>query len=83
MCAQKLISRGADWAGARQLLVSHGLVVAPVTPADTEIAASLWKSGEGLSLADRLCLALAARLDARVWTADTQWRGRPGVTLIR
>jgi PIN domain nuclease of toxin-antitoxin system len=32
----------------------------------------VWR-GEGLSLADRLCLALAARVDAEVLTADTGW----------
>lgn len=28
-------------------------------------------AGEGLSLADRLCLALSQRLGVGVWTADT------------
>jgi PIN domain nuclease of toxin-antitoxin system len=40
-------------------------------------------TGSGLSLADRLCLALAARLDATAWTADTAWQGLSGVRLIR
>ncbi len=32
-----------------------------------------WAPGEGLSLADRLCMALGDRLDADIWTADQAW----------
>lgn len=45
--------------------------------ADAEWAAPRWRAGEGLSLGDRLCLALGDRLDADVWTADRRW-GDPG-----
>lgn len=81
--AQKVRSAGADWDLARGLLLSYDLEVEPVTVADAERAAALWVQGEGLSLGDRLCLALSARLGATSWTADTEWRGRPGVELIR
>ena len=81
--AQKIRAAGADWGLARGLLQSYDLVIEPVTQVDAESAARLWRSGEGLSLADRLCLALADRLGATAWTADVQWRGRPGVKLIR
>ncbi|WP_411721158.1 PIN domain-containing protein [Mycetocola sp.] len=81
--AQKVIAAEADWGLARSLLLSFELVVEPVTAVDAEKAAALWRSGEGLSLADRLCLALAERLDARVLTADQQWLGRERVTTIR
>ena len=81
--AQKVVAAGADWALARSLLLGFDLVVESVTRTDAELAATMWRRGSGLSLGDRLCLALAARLGATVWSADAQWRGLPGVTLIR
>ncbi len=81
--AQKVRSVGADWDLARALLLSHDLTIEPVSMADAEAAAIMWRSGEGLSLGDRLCLGLAARLGATAVTADTGWRGRPGVLFIR
>jgi ribonuclease VapC len=81
--AQKVRAAGADWELVRGLLLSFELTVEPVTESDAETAARLWRAGSGLSLADRLCLALAARLEATVWTADVAWRGEPGVRLIR
>lgn len=68
---------------ARDLLLSYPLVVEPVTRTDAERAAASWRSGTGLSLADRLSLALAERLGAEVVTADQAWEGRNGVVLIR
>jgi PIN domain nuclease of toxin-antitoxin system len=81
--AQKVYAAGADWSLARSLLLSFDLAVESVTEEDAERAAAMWRRGAGLSLADRLCLAVAARLGATAWSADTQWRGIPGVTLIR
>lgn len=81
--AQKTRARGADWSIARSLLLSYGIVIEPVTSADAESAARLWRTGTGLSLADRLCLALGERLDGTVWTADREWTDRPGVNSIR
>ncbi|HMD45814.1 MAG TPA: PIN domain-containing protein [Acidimicrobiales bacterium] len=71
--AQKVRAHGRNWALARSLLQSDGVRVEAVTEADAEWAASRWLPGEGLSLADRLCLALGERLDAAVLTADTAW----------
>lgn len=81
--AQKVVATRADWSLARNLLLGFDLTVEPVTQADAERAAAMWRRGSGLSLGDRLCLSLAARLGATAWSADTQWRGLPGVTLIR
>ena len=81
--AQKVRTRGADWPLIRALLLGYGLVVEPVTADDAERAAAGWESGSGLSLGDRLCLALAERLDVPAWTADRAWRGRPRAVLIR
>lgn len=81
--AQKVLSAGGDWALARGILRSYDLTVEPVTAEDAERAAALWKRGEGLSLGDRLCLALGMRLGDEVVTADVAWQGRPGVVVIR
>jgi len=81
--AQKLISHGHDWELARGLLLSYRLAVEPVGAADAELAAQLWRAGSGLSLADRLCLATADRLDAIVWTADSTWGTSERVRQIR
>jgi ribonuclease VapC len=71
--AQKIRAHGRNWDLSRALLVSYGVNIEPVTAADAEWAARRWTQGEGLSLADRLCMALGDRLDADVWTADEAW----------
>lgn len=81
--AQKVAAAGADWALARGLLLSYPLVVEPVTLDDAERAAELWQADSGLALADRLCLALAERLDATALTADAAWRTHPRARVIR
>ena len=81
--AQKVLAAGRDWDLVRALLASYDIRVEAVTGADAEWAARRWKQGEGLSLADRLCLALAERADAEVLTADTTWGTAGRVTQIR
>lgn len=81
--AQKVRAHGRSWDLARALLLGYGLVVEPVTLEDAERAAHRWRRGAGLSLGDRLCLALGARLDATVWTADRQWGNDDRVRQIR
>ena len=71
--AQKVRQHGRRWDQVRALLLSYELEVEPVTIDDAEWAADQWQSGSGLSLADRLCLALSARLNVEVWTADGIW----------
>ncbi|WP_420443623.1 PIN domain-containing protein [Candidatus Poriferisodalis sp.] len=68
--AQKMVAAGRRWNEARALLMSYQLRIEPVTLADAEWAAHRWRPQEGLSLADRLCLALGERLDAVILTAD-------------
>lgn len=80
---QQVLQARGDWSKARALLLASPVRVEPVTEADAEHAARGWRPGSGLSLADRLCLALGERLDAEVLTADTAWAGIAGVTLIR
>jgi PIN domain nuclease of toxin-antitoxin system len=81
--AQKVRGAGRDWDLVRALLLSYGLRLEPVSVEDAEWAASRWVRGEGLSLADRLCLALGERADATVLTADTGWGSAGRVRQIR
>lgn len=65
------------------MLLSFSLDVDPVEIANAEWATRRWKAGRGLSLADRLCLALAERVDADVLTADGSWGTAGRVKQIR
>lgn len=71
--AQKVMAHGRNWDLASSLLASYRLTIEPVTVADAEWAARHWVRGAGMSLGDRLCMALGDRLDARVFTADRTW----------
>lgn len=71
--AQKVRAAGQDWILVRALLDSYDITVEAVVRGDAEWATRRWQKGEGLSLADRLCLALGERLEAEVCTADTTW----------
>ena len=71
--AQRVQGRGGAWVASRALLLSYDLEIADVTADDAERAARMWRRGSGLSLADRLCLALAERRDDEVLTADREW----------
>ncbi|MGV1034601.1 MAG: PIN domain-containing protein [Microbacteriaceae bacterium] len=71
--AQKVRSASGDWQLAATLLRSFNIAIEPVAEADAETAATLWRAGSGLSLADRLCIALAERLDTCALTADSAW----------
>ncbi len=81
--AQKVITAGGNWTNARSLLLSYQFTVEAVTADDAEWAAKRWKQAEGLSLADRLCLALAERLNVTVLTADTAWSPNSRIQQIR
>jgi len=81
--AQRVHSSGRDWSLARALLESFALAVEPVTIEDAEWAATRWRRKDGLSLGDRLCLALGHRLDVEVLTADSAWGHGTGVRQIR
>ncbi|HEY9556285.1 MAG TPA: PIN domain-containing protein, partial [Acidimicrobiales bacterium] len=72
-----------DWDLVRALLMSYSLTIEPVVAVDAEWAARRWRAGEGMSLADRLCLALAARLGMAALTADHSWGTTDGVRQIR
>ncbi len=81
--AQRVRGSDRDWTLARALLESYGVAVEPVTVDDAEWAAARWRRTEGLSLGDRLCLALGHRLGSEVFTADRAWVEGEGVRQIR
>lgn len=69
---QKLDQYGDDGPRALRVLERLGLKVEAVSQADALLAAAIYGVGKpyGLSLGDRMCLALAQRLGAKVLTAD-------------
>lgn len=74
---QKLLQHGVDAHRATSRLRTLGVRVEPLTETDALTAANLWIAtrAAGLSLGDRCCLALAARLGLTTVTADTAWAG--------
>ena len=81
--AQKVGASGRNWELSRSLLKAYDLKVEPVTEVDAEEAAALWRAGSGMSLADRICIALAHRLQASVLTADVSWGSESPIVQIR
>ncbi|MFC5992847.1 type II toxin-antitoxin system VapC family toxin [Pseudonocardia hispaniensis] len=72
---QKLAQHGVDADRTVRRLRTLGLRVEPLGIEDALTASRLWPATRqaGLSLGDRCCLALAARLDSPAVTADTAW----------
>lgn len=58
---------------AEAILTSSGVRTEPVVADDARRGAYIGDAHAGLSLGDRLCLALADRLDDVVLTADRAW----------
>lgn len=81
--AQKVRARGEEWELSAALLDSYAIAVEPVTRGDAETAARLWRANTGLSLGDRLCLALRERLDLSVLTTDAAWGRSAAVRQLR
>lgn len=81
--AQKVRCAQGDWDMVSGLLAGYGLEVTNATAADAVAAAQLWQAGSPLPLADRFCLATAARLAVPDLTADTAWGTSEGVRQIR
>jgi ribonuclease VapC len=81
--AQKVSAADADWGTAAGVLEAMGLQVVNATAADALAAAQRWRPGTALSLADRFCLATAARLGVPALTADRAWGEHEGVRQIR
>jgi PIN domain nuclease of toxin-antitoxin system len=81
--AQKIRSTGRGWSLSQALLASYGVAVEDVTESDAEWVAARWRGSEGLSLGDRLCLALAHRLQAPALTTDATWGHDEPIRQIR
>lgn len=79
---QKAIQFGRDPARVSNQLVAL-MDVYDVTQVDAEQAARLWSLSQNLSLGDRLCLALAERIDTVAMTTERAWHGLPRARLIR
>ncbi len=70
---QKVRQHGGDPEEVGLLLRSLGLDVTEVTRIDGEKAAALWTLESALSLGDRLCLAVAHRLEKPAVTTESRW----------
>jgi ribonuclease VapC len=72
---QKLLQHGVDAYRVTSRLCTLGVRVEPLTQADAITAANLWAATRAaeLSLGDRCCLALGARLELTTVTADAVW----------
>jgi PIN domain nuclease of toxin-antitoxin system len=71
----KMNDRGIDVASCKALLDDLGLVVTPFDEQQAILAASLRLRTryDDVSLADRICLALALQRNLPLLTADTKW----------
>jgi len=72
---QKALQRKVDIDGMQREFMDMGVVFEPFSAQQAELAARLWTDtrAQGLSLADRACLALAQEQGAVVLTADRAW----------
>lgn len=62
-----------------------GVTVSPFSRLDARLAASFYRHRSGLSLADRVCLALARSVNSPAYTADRlweRWAGELGVHVV-
>src|SRR2546430_788443 len=73
---QKSLASGEDADDAQALLKTR-LKVESVTTEDAHRGALLWRRANNLSLGDRLCLALADRLEQPALTAERAWAFHP------
>ncbi|NAE18360.1 type II toxin-antitoxin system VapC family toxin, partial [Enterococcus hirae] len=61
------------------------VTVTPFGRLDARLAASFYRHGSGMSLADRVCMALARSLASPAYTADqawVAWAGELGVQVV-
>lgn len=72
---RKASIEGIGGSELRDVLRDASVTLVPFVEADADATAALWPNTRrlGLSLADRACLALAARLDVPAVTADRAW----------
>ena len=81
---QLLLVNGHDVDRVSEFLLGRKLIrVVSVTREDAEWAARRYVPREGLSMADRLCMALAHRLQSVALTADAAWGSGSLIQQIR
>lgn len=79
---QKVVQYGGDLRAVSTEIEIREVIVEPVTAEDGVQAAALWLKRPNLSLGDRLCLALADRLDCDAYTTDAMWTGLPHAHIV-
>ncbi len=70
---QKASRRGVGAEDIDTGLDALGITVSPFSRLDARLAASFYRHRSGLSLADRVCLALARSLASPAYTTDRLW----------
>ncbi|WP_420445057.1 PIN domain-containing protein [Candidatus Poriferisodalis sp.] len=82
--SQQILAKGHDLEQIADFLMARrSIAIVPVGRDDAEWAARRYVRGEGLSLADRLCMALARRLQLVLLTADRAWGSDTFIRQIR
>jgi ribonuclease VapC len=82
---QKALVNDIDTASIKNDLEALGMTIEPVDTLTAELASYLWIDNKksGLSLADRICLALGQRKNLTVLTADKAWKKAKTKTTIQ
>lgn len=75
----RMIALGADPTRAWNRVLDFQCQICPLTEAQSRVAAELFPATRpyGLSLGDRVCLALAIERQAKVYTTDRVWKSIP------
>ena len=75
----RMISLGADPTRAWNRVLDFQCQICPLTETQARVAAELFTATRpyGLSLGDRVCLALAIERKAKVYTTDRIWKSIP------
>jgi ribonuclease VapC len=71
---QKATRQGVAPEDVDAALDALGVTVSPFGRLDARLAASFYRHRSGLSLADRVCLALARSLESPAFTTDRLWQ---------
>ncbi len=69
---QKSLSKGVEISGMKEDIEALGIKIEAVEISTAELASYIWLQNKnlGLSIADRICLALAQEKKVTVYTAD-------------
>lgn len=70
---QKATRNGIESEDVDRAMDALGLTITPFGRLDARLAASFYRHRSGLSLADRVCLALARSVASPAYTTDRLW----------